>query len=165
MKPFLVYKYCCISLLPYNKHEQEKEEEQRGEKKTHVNQAKDENEHQHQDWGNKRQKIMSSSSSSSLSPSSLFLPLSGTPPSSLSKRKNRKKIGLSLDIVRLISEFLEWEDLQLTGEHYKVSPVSILTLLVDSGHGSDEFFEFFQSRNVKDDVQRKLISFVNNREA
>merc|ERR1712146_438643 len=85
--------------------------------------------YQHQDWGNKRQKIMSLSSCSSLSSSSSlsrFSSLSGTPPSPLSKRKKPKKIGLSLDIVRLISEFLEWEHLQLTRENYKVSPVSIL---------------------------------------
>ena len=81
----------------------------------------------------------------------------------MSKRKKQKKIGLSLDIVRHISEFLEWEDLHLTRENYKVSPVSIIALLIDSGHVSDEFFEFFLCRNVKDDVQRKLISFVNNR--
>ena len=109
---------------------------------------------------------MSSSSSSSLSllPSSLFLSLSGSPPRiPLSKRKKQKKIGLSLDIVRHISEFLEWDYLYLTRENYKVSPVSILALLVDSGHGSDEVLEFL-SRDIKDDVKRKLISFVNNRQ-
>ena len=53
--------------------------------------------------------------------------------------------------------------MQLTRENYKVSPVSILTLLVDSGHGSDEFFEFLPG-DIGDEVKRKLISFVNSRE-
>ena len=44
-----------------------------------------------------------------------------------------------------------------------MSPVSILALLVDSGHGSDEFFEFLPG-DIKDEVKRKLISFVNSRE-
>ena len=73
------------------------------------------------------------------------------------------KISLSLDIVRYISKFLELEHLKLTGENYKVSPVSILALLVDSGQSSDEFLEFL-SGDVKDEVKRKLISFINNRE-
>ena len=68
-----------------------------------------------------------------------------------------------MDTVRHISEFLEWEHLQLNGENYKVSPISILALLVDSGHGSDECFEFL-SGDIKDDVKRKLISIVKNRE-
>ena len=108
---------------------------------------------------------MSSSSSSSFSSSLPPSSLSGLRPprSPLSKRKKKKKIGLSLDIVRHISEFLEWEHLQLTRANYKVSPVSILTLLVDSGHGSDEFFEFLPG-DIKDEVKRKLISFVNSRE-
>ena len=71
-------------------------------------------------------------------------------------------IVLSLDIVRHISEFLEWGHLQLTGENYKLSPVSILAILLNSGHGSDEFFEFL-SRDIKDEVKRNLISFVYNR--
>ena len=172
LKSFLVYKYCCISLLPYDKQGKQEEEEQRGEKEKEQNEAQDENQHQHQDWaGNKRQKIMSSSScSSSLSPSSQLLSLSGLPPppppppkSPLSKMKKQKKISLSLDIVRHISEFLEWEHLKLTRENYKVSPVSILALLVDSGLSSDEFFEFLPG-DIKDEVKRKLISFVNSRE-
>merc|ERR1712146_680516 len=110
------------------------------------------------------QKKTSSSSSSSLSPSSQLLSLSVLPPSSpLSKMKKQKKTSLSLGIVRHISEFLEWEHLKLSRENYKVSPVSILALLVDSGHDRGECLEFLCG-DIKDDVRRKLISFVNNRE-
>ena len=105
---------------------------------------------------------MSSCSSLSL-PSSLLLSLSGSPTIPLSERKKQKKICLSMDIVRHISEFLEWKDLRLTRESYKVSPVSILASMVDSGDCRDEVFDFL-SRDVNDDANRKLLSLVNNKE-
>ena len=64
---------------------------------------------------------------------------------------------------RHISEFLEWKDLRLTRESYKVSPVSILASMVDSGDCRDEVFDFLPTY-VNDDVNRKLLSLVNNKE-
>ena len=140
VKAFLVYKYCCISLLPYDKPEKQKEEDQGGEKKEDESQDQRRNEYQnHQDLDNcNRQRLISSSSSSSS-----LLSLLSSPPTSSSERKEQKQVCLSPDIVRLISEFLKWEDLHLTRENYKESPLSILALFTDLGQCSNEFSEFF----------------------
>jgi hypothetical protein len=141
VKAFLVYKYCCISLLPYDKPEKQKEEDQGGEKKEDESQDQRRNEYQnHQDLDNCNRDMQMSSSFSS---SSLLSLSSSSPPTSSSKRKEQKQVCLSPDIVRLISEFLEWEDLHLTRENYKESPLSILALFTDLGQCSNEFSEFF----------------------
>ena len=140
LKAFFVYKYCCISLLPYDKHEKQKEEDQGGEKKEDESQDQPRNEYQnHQDLDNCNRDMQMSSSLSSSS----LLSLSSSPPTSSSERKEQKQVCLSPDIVRLISEFLKWEDLHLTRENYKESPLSILALFRDLGQCSNEFSEFF----------------------
>merc|ERR1712070_698963 len=69
------------------------------------------------------------------------------------EKGRRQELHLSQEIIRHISEYIPWNSIQLTEQRYKLSPISVLSLLANSGKCNEVLYFF--SRTTHHSIFRK----------